>query len=122
MGRPSPCRRRTLVGRNQRGHLPDRRDVDLRGKTVTLWMYLDGPSTDVCGDPALGCHGCYFSASDASGAQTEAQVSIGTPQFGRWFQTTFTFGSTATSVGTVDLVCDLNPWSGTLYLDDVSIK
>ncbi len=104
------------------GLCPTGGTLDLRGKTVTFWMYLDGPSTDVCGDPALGCHGCYFSASDASGAQTEAQVSIGTPQFGRWFQTTFTFGSTATSVGTVDLVCDLNPWSGTLYLDDVSIK
>jgi hypothetical protein len=94
--------------------------LDLRGKNVTIWFYFDGPQVSVCGD--VGCNGFTFTMSDSTHTVIQAQVSLGTPQFGHWYQTTFTIGSTATAAAYMGVQCDLNPWTGTLYIDDVSIK
>jgi hypothetical protein len=102
----------------QVGLCPAGGSLDLRGRNVTFWFYFDGPQVTRCSD--VGCNGFTFKMYDSVGI--EQQVDLGTPQFGHWYQATFTVGSTATAAESMGVQCDLDAWAGTLYIDDVSIQ
>ncbi|HXU01617.1 MAG TPA: hypothetical protein VN903_11530 [Polyangia bacterium] len=88
--------------------------MDMRGKTITVWLLADGPT--VAGAT------CSMTALDANFSDVQAMPNFNITTFGQWFTITMPLGNTAGAVANIGFQCYFGAWPGSLYFDDVSVN
>ena len=98
--------------------------LDLRGKTLTFWVYL---APDTTGVPSTGS-ACYASGSSGFTCVGSSCTGSGSPVTpGMWSQVSAVFASDTASSSVNLLSIDCRPatspaWTGTVYVDDIAIQ
>jgi hypothetical protein len=98
-------------------------NTNLAGRTLSAWIYIDGPEIVPFTGTYTGTSYCLFgyliAAGNLGGPGTSAQT-------GTWFRITDTVAAT-TQTPEIQVSCFIHPraagsWIGTIYFDDVTIE
>jgi hypothetical protein len=84
----------------------------LANATISAWIYLDGPALGTWSTLTIG-------TPDMLGGSAPGSV-----QVGRWYQVQYGSAATQATEIAIDLAVNAldGAWSGTMYIDDVSIS
>ena len=94
--------------------------MDLRARTLTFFLFMDGPPA---GSSQILRLPCEILGSTFDGTQFIHNLTLDfTPQFGTWFSVSQTFQSSASGVTHLSIDCFFDSWTGTAYMDDISIQ